>query len=44
MSVLERTREIGLMKAMGMSSSRIFGMLSVEAILIGFWGVHFLQH
>ena len=38
MSVQERTREIGLMKAMGMSSSRIFLAFSFEAILLGFWG------
>lgn len=38
MSVQERTREIGLMKAMGMSSSKIFASFSLEAILLGFWG------
>ena len=38
MSVQERTREIGLMKAMGMGRSRIFLLFSVEAILLGFWG------
>ena len=38
MSVQERTREIGLMKAMGMSSSKVFLSFSVEAIMIGFWG------
>jgi putative ABC transport system permease protein len=38
MSVQERTREIGLMKAMGMSSSRVFGLFSMEAIFIGFLG------
>lgn len=38
MSVQERTREIGLMKALGMSKSKIFTLFSVEAILIGFWG------
>lgn len=38
MSVQERTREIGLMKAMGMSSGRIFFSFSCEAILLGFWG------
>jgi putative ABC transport system permease protein len=38
MSVSERTKEIGLMKAMGMSSKKVFMMFSVEAILIGFWG------
>jgi putative ABC transport system permease protein len=38
MSVQERTKEIGLMKAMGMSPGRIFLLFSVEAVLIGFWG------
>ncbi|MBQ8991832.1 ABC transporter permease [Candidatus Saccharibacteria bacterium] len=38
MSVQERTREIGLMKAMGMSSGKIFLSFSFEAILLGFWG------
>lgn len=38
MSVKERTREIGLMKAMGMSNSKIFLMFSTEALLLGFWG------
>ena len=38
MSVQERTREIGLFKAMGLSSGKVFAMFSVEAILIGFWG------
>ncbi|MBQ3468032.1 ABC transporter permease, partial [Candidatus Saccharibacteria bacterium] len=38
MSVQERTREIGLMKAMGMSSGKIFFSFSCEAILLGFWG------
>lgn len=38
MSVQERTREIGLMKAMGMSGGKIFSLFSFEALLIGFWG------
>lgn len=38
MSVQERTKEIGLMKAMGMSSSRIFFLFSFEAAMLGFWG------
>ena len=38
MSVQERTKEIGLMKAMGMSRSRVFMLFSIEAILLGFWG------
>ncbi len=38
MSVEERTREIGLDKALGMSSGKIFLNFSVEAIALGFWG------
>jgi putative ABC transport system permease protein len=38
MSVQERTREIGLMKAMGMSSRKIFALFSLEAVFIGFLG------
>jgi putative ABC transport system permease protein len=38
MSVQERTREIGLMKAMGMGSGRIFGLFSLEATFIGLLG------
>ncbi|MEI6237697.1 MAG: FtsX-like permease family protein [Candidatus Saccharibacteria bacterium] len=38
MSVQERTKEIGLMKAMGMNKNKIFMLFSFEAILIGFWG------
>lgn len=38
MSVQERTREIGLSKALGMSNSKIFFSFSVEACLLGFWG------
>lgn len=38
MSVEERTREIGLDKALGMSSGKIFLEFAVEAIALGFWG------
>ncbi|ANF31705.1 hypothetical protein A0130_08515 [Leifsonia xyli] len=38
MSVQERTREIGLMKAMGMSSGRVFALFSLEAGFIGLLG------
>lgn len=38
MSVQERTREIGLMKAMGMGSGRVFTLFSLEATFIGFLG------
>jgi putative ABC transport system permease protein len=37
-AVLERTKEIGLQKALGMSRGRIFMLFSIESILIGFWG------
>ena len=38
MSVRERTREIGLMKAIGLSNGKIFQLFSIEAILIGVIG------
>lgn len=38
MSVQERTKEIGLMKAMGMGGGRIFLLFSTEAVLLGLWG------
>lgn len=41
MSVEERTREIGLDKALGMSSGKIFLNFSFEAISLGFWGSFF---
>jgi putative ABC transport system permease protein len=38
MAVQERTREIGLMKSIGLGKGKIFLMFSVEAISLGFWG------
>lgn len=38
MAVQERTKEIGLMKAMGMSNKKVFLLFSIEAVLLGFWG------
>lgn len=38
MSVQERTREIGLMKALGMTPGKIFTLFSMEAIVIGLIG------
>lgn len=38
MSVQERTREIGLEKALGMSDAKVFLSFSMEAIFLGFWG------
>jgi len=38
MSVQERTREIGLMKAMGMGAGKVFSLFSLEAVFIGFLG------
>ena len=38
MAVQERTREIGLMKAMGLGKGKIRLMFSIEAIALGFWG------
>lgn len=38
MSVQERTREIGLMKAMGESDARVFALFSIEAAVIGLLG------
>lgn len=38
MAVNERTREIGLMKALGASRRSIFSIFSLEAISLGFWG------
>jgi putative ABC transport system permease protein len=38
MSVFERTKEIGLLKALGMPNKKIRNLFSVEAILIGLFG------
>lgn len=38
MAVQERTREVGLMKAMGLSSARVFSLFSIEAVVIGLLG------
>lgn len=38
MAVQERTREIGLMKAMGLGRGKIRTMFSFEAVALGFWG------
>lgn len=37
-AVLERTKEIGLQKALGMGRGKIFTLFAFESILIGFWG------
>lgn len=38
MSVQERTREIGLLKALGLGSARVFALFTVEALVIGLLG------
>lgn len=38
MSVYERTKEIGLMKALGMRRGKVFILFAIEAALVGFWG------
>lgn len=38
MAVLERTKEIGLFRALGAKRKTIFALFSVEALLIGLWG------
>ncbi|MDY6054492.1 ABC transporter permease [Micrococcus sp.] len=38
MAVQERTREIGLMKALGMTGGKIFGLFTLEAVVIGLLG------
>lgn len=37
-AVMERTKEIGLQKALGMGRGRIFLIFSLESVLIGIWG------
>lgn len=37
-AVIERTKEIGLHKALGMGRWTIFALFSLESVLIGFWG------
>lgn len=45
MAVLERTKEIGMLMAVGMNKRRIFGMIILESILLtfsgGFFGILF---
>ncbi len=36
MAVLERTREIGMMKALGMTSRQLVGVILLEALVLGF--------
>ncbi len=38
MSVYERIRQIGLMKALGMSGGTVFLLFAMEGAFIGFWG------
>lgn len=38
MGILERTKEIGLIKALGGSKKLIFQLFTFEALCIGFWG------
>ncbi len=37
-AVIERTKEIGLQKALGMGRWKIFSLFAFESVLIGFWG------
>lgn len=37
-AVMERTKEIGLQKALGMGQGKVFLLFAIESILIGFWG------
>ncbi|MDO4665483.1 MAG: FtsX-like permease family protein [Actinomycetaceae bacterium] len=38
MSVLSRTKEFALLRAVGVSASQVFGQIGIEALLIGFIG------
>ena len=38
MSILERTREIGVMRAVGAKRSTVSLLFTIEAALLGFWG------
>jgi putative ABC transport system permease protein len=37
-AVMERTKEIGLQKALGMGRGKVFLLFSLESVLIGLWG------
>jgi putative ABC transport system permease protein len=37
-AVMERTKEIGLQKALGLGREKIFLLFTLESVLIGFWG------
>jgi putative ABC transport system permease protein len=37
-AVMERTKEIGLQKALGFGREKIFLLFTLESVLIGFWG------
>lgn len=37
-AVMERTKEIGLQKALGMGRGKVFFLFALESVLIGFWG------
>ncbi len=37
-AVMERAKEVGLQRALGMGRGKVFLLFSIESILIGFWG------